>query len=191
MEPHILPKDKELFYRYLDTATNYFEFGSGGSTAQAALRPNIQQIWSVESDPLWIQNVQKSLSQEANQKVAWHFVDLHTTHSWGGPGSSSTLAQRASYSQQICLTPSPGTIDLLLIDGRFRVACALKAFSVISDTCVVLFDDFLNRPQYHIVLQFYEVVEQTTDKVMARLRKKPGVAAPPESVIKLYELNAN
>jgi hypothetical protein len=78
-----------------------------------------------------------------------------------------------------------------LIDGRFRVACALKAFSVISDTCVVLFDDFLNRPQYHIVLEFYEVVEQTTEKVMAVLRKKPGVAAPSDAMVAKYELLAD
>jgi hypothetical protein len=37
MQPHFLKHDLEMFYKYLKTATHYFEFGSGGSTLQASL----------------------------------------------------------------------------------------------------------------------------------------------------------
>ena len=191
MEPHILPKDKELFYRYLNAATNYFEFGSGGSTVQASLRPNIQRIYSVESDSAWYTKVKSSLQKEGVQLM---LVDLHTNGgSWGHPGRTCTNEEKIRYSDSIWAIglPASQALDLILIDGRFRVACALKAFSVISDSCVVLFDDFLNRPQYHIVLQFYEVVEQTTDKLMTRLRKKPGVARPSSELLRTYELIAD
>ncbi len=50
--------------------------------------------------------------------------------------------------------------DLILIDGRFRVACALICHSIINENCIVLIDDFINRPCYHIVLDYYHVVEK-------------------------------
>ena len=33
-------------------------------------------------------------------------------------------------------------IDLVFIDGRFRIACCLKCFDIISDNCYIAFDDF-------------------------------------------------
>ena len=42
------------------------------------------------------------------------------------------------------------SIDLVLIDGRFRVACCLKCYDIVKDTCLIAFDDFLVRPHYHI-----------------------------------------
>ena len=192
MEPHILPKDKELFYRYLDKATRYFEFGCGGSTYQACLRPNIERIYSVESDRAWHTKLQSSLPKRDGVQLL--LVDLKTNGaSWGYPGRSSTEQERITYSDSIRAIPPEESqrLDLILIDGRFRVACALKVFNSISDSCIVLFDDFLNRSQYHIVLVYYEVVEQTSDKVMVALRKKSGISPPSATLIKQYELIAD
>ena len=36
--------DKRIFYKYLDNANYYFEYGSGGSTYQASIRNNIKKI---------------------------------------------------------------------------------------------------------------------------------------------------
>jgi hypothetical protein len=192
MEPHILPKDKELFYRYLDKATRYFEFGCGGSTYQACLRPNIEQIYSVESDRTWHTKLQSSLPKRGG--VQLFLVDLKTNGAnWGYPGATCTKEEKISYSDSIlAIRPEESQrLDLVLIDGRFRVACALKTFNSISDSCILLFDDFLNRPQYHVVLAYYEVVEQTSDKVMAVLRKKSGAAPPSATLIQQYELIAD
>ena len=50
-------------------------------------------------------------------------------------------------------------IDLVLIDGRFRVACCLKYYDVIKDDCFIAFDDFLNRPEY-IVLKYFDIMKK-------------------------------
>lgn len=50
MDPSFSKNDLNMFYKYLDKATNYFEYGSGGSTYQASIRVNIKYIVSVESD---------------------------------------------------------------------------------------------------------------------------------------------
>ena len=53
MEPMLSKQDKAMFYRHLDRTRVYFEYGSGGSTYQASIRPNIKKIYSVESDIEW------------------------------------------------------------------------------------------------------------------------------------------
>lgn len=81
-------------------------------------------------------------------------------------------------------------IDLILIDGRFRVACCLKSHGLISESCVIAFDDFFNRPQYHIVLDYYDIIEKTTDNIMVILKKKTDTDVP-QSLIEKYELIQN
>ncbi|MWL75401.1 hypothetical protein GQM09_34035, partial [Escherichia coli] len=56
--------------------------------------------------------------------------------------------------------------DLILVDGRFRVACTLNAIRQtlaqqknIDDT-VIFIHDFWNRPDYHPVLTFLDVQEK-------------------------------
>jgi hypothetical protein len=63
---------------------------------------------------------------------------------WGHPGIDSTKEERAKYSNVICELDKEivDKIDLILIDGRFRVACALKCFSKIKNDCFIIFDDF-------------------------------------------------
>ena len=51
------------------------------------------------------------------------------------------------------------SIDLVFIDGRFRVACCLKCYK----NCVIAFDDFLNREYY------FDIVEKTVDNRMVIL----------------------
>ena len=154
MDPLFNPYDKLMFYEYLDNATNYFEFGSGGSTYKASLRKNIQHIVSVESDLSWHHALKDQLNYTDNIDFIFCYMNvIHNTY--GHPGPLCTPKQRANYSEKIVVIGDDAKlVDLLLIDGRFRVACALKAFNVISDNCRVVFDDFLNRPAYHVVLDF-------------------------------------
>ena len=79
------------------------------------------------------------------------------------------------------------SIDLVFIDGRFRVACCLKCYDIINDNCLIAFDDFLNRPQYHIVLEYFDVIEKTKDNRMVILQKKKNVNVRKELIDK-YEL---
>lgn len=75
---------------------------------------------------------------------------------------------------------------MILIDGRYRVACCLKCFDVIDENCVVLFDDFLNRKHYHVVLDYYTILEHTADKHMVLMKKKPDTTMD-YNTIRAYE----
>lgn len=79
------------------------------------------------------------------------------------------------------------TINLILIDGRFRVACCLKCFNKMNDECVIAFDDFTIRKNYHIVLDFFNIIDNDQGCAMVILKKKQNVSIP-KSLIKKYEL---
>ena len=110
-------------------------------------------------------------------------------NTWGNPGKNATNIQKINYSNQITKLSKEeqDSIDLVLIDGRFRVACCLKCYDIISDSCVIAFDDFLNRPQYHVVLDYFDIIEKTSDNRMVILKKKKDVNIPKE-LIEKYEL---
>ena len=47
--------------------------------------------------------------------------------------------------------------DVILIDGRFRVACALDIFNKIKEDTIILIHEFF-RPQYLIIEKYYDYI---------------------------------
>lgn len=189
MEPCLAENDKLMFYKYLEKSRTYFEYGSGGSTYQATLRENITKMYSVESDSQWHNKLKTILNN--NNKVCFIYNEMDTQpNNLGYPGPKSTEIQCKTYSEHILLLNENErkNIDLVLIDGRFRVACCLKSFQAINNECLIAFDDFLDRPHYHIVLNYFDIVEKTQDNRMVILKKKEGINFVPEEIIKNYEL---
>jgi hypothetical protein len=193
MIPHFSRIDTDMYYDYLRRANIYFEFGSGGSTYQAVKMSNITAVYSVESDIDWYTNVNKTVTNMnvTNKKINFKLVDLKCApNNWGNPGVNSKEEDWIKYSNSLCdlSKEESSQVDLILIDGRFRVACCLKCFDTMNDNCLIIFDDFLNRPQYHIVLKFFDIVNKTKDKRMVILKKKKTTLAPSIELIRQYEM---
>jgi hypothetical protein len=191
MEPHLSNNDKKMFYKYLDNTNVYFEYGSGGSTYQASIRKNIKTIYSIESDITW----QKKLNEIIkNPNINYIYNEMDTKpNTWGHPGKNATNIQKFNYSNQITKLSKEEqeSIDLVFIDGRFRVACCLKCYNIIKENCLIAFDDFLDRPQYHIVLKYFDIIEKTQDNRMVILKKKQNTVNIPIELINIYELNVD
>jgi hypothetical protein len=49
-------------------ASSLVEFGSGGSTLLAAQSPSLRRIWSVESDPAWIERLRANAIAAPNSR---------------------------------------------------------------------------------------------------------------------------
>jgi hypothetical protein len=179
IEPVMSAAEKQLFYRYLDRCRRYFEFGSGGSTAQAAVR--VPVVISVESDAKWHRELRRRVGPAPN--VWWYTVDLHSPKNvWGYPGKSSRRSDWVKYTHAY---KSKYAADLILIDGRFRVSCALCVFSQITRDTTVIIHDFMNRRQYWVILRYYDLVEFADS--LAVLKKKNGVPPAPRHVIAWYD----
>jgi hypothetical protein len=191
MEPFIKQNDKLMFYKYLDKSNVYFEYGSGGSTYQASLRNNINKIFSVESDLVWHNKLKENIVNKSHINFIYNDMDTKP-NTWGHPGVNSNESQWINYSDQIILLDkkTQNDIDLVMIDGRFRVACCLKCFNIINDNCLIAFDDFLNRPHYHIILSYFDIIDKTQDNMMVILKKKHSIEdiQIPNEIIKKYEL---
>ena len=185
MEPHLESRDLLIFNSYLERASVYFEFGSGGSTVVAAHMKNITKIYSVENNAAWVSQVKTAVND--NDRVTIFYIEMDCGETeWGNPGSKSTYDDWVRYSRALENLSSEAAleIDLFMIDGRFRVACLLNAFARMSDAALVMFDDFLNRPFYHIVLDYFEIVERGRRMVVL---KKRAVSPPDQALIERYE----
>lgn len=189
MKPLMTDRDCEIFMHCIDNSTVYFEFGTGGSTYQAMLKPNVKHVYSVESDQFWMNKLKSMPFVKNNRhKLSFLFIDMKTSpNNLGYPGSKAKPIDKAKYSRSISSLDSKviSRIDTVLIDGRFRVACALHCFNVLEPDSLVLFDDFVKRKDYHIVLDYYTILEKGDNLVIL---KKKNVDPPSRSLLSKYEL---
>ncbi|MEQ1857388.1 MAG: hypothetical protein ABL963_13085 [Longimicrobiales bacterium] len=166
-----------LLQACLGSAVSYLEFGAGASTIHAASVPSIRRIDSVDSSGAYIDEHLRPHATVAAAQVAgrltFHVVDIGATSKWGYPVDDSKKRQWPTYSQGVFSRPSDH--DLVLVDGRFRVACALSSILNTPDDCRILIHDFRARPQYHVVTRFLERREQVDSLVL--FAKKRGVSS--------------
>jgi len=157
-------------------ATSLVEFGSGGSTQLAVQSPTLRRIWSVESDPGWIETLRglPEVSQaEAGGRLHLIDADIGATGEYGMPVDASARERWPRYYQTVWTDPATVEADLVLIDGRFRVACALEALARCRPHTILLFHDFWNRTPYHPVLAFTDWLGSCDS--LAILRRKPVI----------------
>jgi len=172
LKPAMTDNEIRFLESYFGKCSHYFEFGCGGSTYNACKHSNIQTIESVESSQQWINKLSSNpLISSSKNKIQFHYIDINADNNkFGRPKDSSKKQNWALYSRQINKTPKK--YDLVLIDGRFRVACALHTLDSIDPSGIVLIHDYTNRPYYYIVEKFYNRVA-VVEKLCA-FQKKPA-----------------
>lgn len=156
-EPHLDPETLAWFAGRLGKARSYMEFGAGGSTRLAG-RLGVPTI-SVEGDPFFARAVRKGLAP--GHRVDLIDAGIGTTIQWGVPLRGSPAPQRVSRWRRYIDLPFQALQrddrafpDLVLVDGRFRRACALRtAAEAKGRPCDLLFDDYYGegRDHYHDV----------------------------------------
>jgi hypothetical protein len=164
MEEFMSSKEKEVFRRYLSNCSNYFEFGSGGSTYRASITPNIKTITSVESDLIFSENIKK-----LSPKIDMIYVNIGPTRDFGNPTDRSMIHLWKNY--PAALQKRKKNTDLVLIDGRFRVACALTVCLELPRSTVI-FHDFNNRQHYHCILPYFDLIESVDTLVILKPKAK-------------------
>lgn len=153
------PDERKLLERTYSTARVILEYGSGGSTVLAAHQPGTL-TFSVESDRTWARNLQRLFdrSDVAAPPILYH-VDIGETGRWGRPLDDRKWKNFHRYPLSIWLEPFFRHPDVVLIDGRLRPACFVATCLHIQKPVTVLFDDYADRPSYHIVETLAKPVE--------------------------------
>ncbi len=179
--PHMDADGLAAFNEHLRRATVFLEYGAGGSTGLAAGMDNIQAVISAESDPAWVEKLTAGLAGSPARLYIDH-CDIGVVGEWGGPLDASAFAGWYGYvvqpwrrAAELGLRP-----DLVLVDGRFRLACFLYSLLCAAEGTPILFDDYLDRPAYAVAETFCP--RRETHGRLAVFR-----AAPPSDLPRLAE----
>jgi hypothetical protein len=149
------------FEKKLENSRVYLEFGSGGSTVRAC-QLAVPEIHTVETSKEFLDGVIAECQAVGySGTLRTHFIDIGPTKAWGYPVSRNSTKHWPAY----CIAPwksleacgmSP---DLILIDGRFRVAAFLYSLLMAKKGTTILFDDYEKRNHYHVVEQVIKPVK--------------------------------
>lgn len=158
----------EYFVKRLREAATYLEYGSGGSTVLAAELG--KRVYSVDSDRIFVTRVREALERHAPDmtlNVTLLYANIGFTREWGQPvfrtSAPARLARwRQYYEKPWASLKQDGHVpDMVLVDGRFRVACALRSLQQLMNrpNAILIVDDYVGRDWYGEIERFGEMVD--------------------------------
>lgn len=149
------------FQNHIAQSRCYLEYGSGASTLYALNVCHVPQVVAVETAPSWAQTV-KAQQQSPNSELALLFCDVGPVRDYGRPATHTKITDYWRYMalpwQHV--RAQRWSPDLVLIDGRFRVASFLYSLMCARVGTPILFDDYFNRPHYFEVERFCRISER-------------------------------
>ena len=151
----LFSRDDALFKRVLKNVKIYGEYGCGKSTAWV-LRNTNAQVFSVDTSRYWINEVSKD-NFKNNARLMIRHVDLGDVGDYGYPIDYSHGDFFNLYTDFLWHQDEKPSV--VLIDGRFRVCCFLTSLKFADEGTHIIFDDYMNRPEYHIVEKYVERIE--------------------------------
>ena len=175
MKPRMTDSELDMFNTYVSKSKHYYEYGMGGSTVFVYNNTDTTTIEGIDSSKAWVDMV-LSMCPDNTRLTARH-VDIGTTGNWGYPCDTEQKTNWPAYSGSINLADN--IPDVVLIDGRFRVACiamtVLHALKHGTDPTIILHD--AKRSRYtpgkkllHLIdsdstLNIYKISTRNPDEV--------------------------
>jgi hypothetical protein len=153
-------------------ADTILEYGAGGSTVLAAEMAG-KRVFSVESDKSWVRMMTgwfKAHPPAAQVRVI--HADIGPIAEWGQPRDDRGWKRYARYPLGVWEGGRMGQPDVVLVDGRFRVGCALAAAFHTKKPIPVLFDDYIRRKHYHAIEEIIGAPQEIIGR-MARFEITP------------------
>ena len=143
--------EAEVLRAAYEGAETILEYGSGGSTALAAMMEG-KTVFAVESDHAWTTRMKAwFVANPPNADLHLHYVDIGPTKDWGMPVDDRAIRRFPDYALSVWDRDDFRHPDVVLIDGRFRVGCLLIVAFRITRPVTALFDDYGPRAVYHRV----------------------------------------
>ncbi|GAB0491213.1 hypothetical protein MMPV_002465 [Pyropia vietnamensis] len=172
----ISPDEASRMLWAMHPGMTYLEYGSGGSTL--AFAPMAARAYSVEHSVEWCGRMKEQLAA-ANLIDRVTYVCEPVARGTGGWGLTDPYEEGnyTVFKQYVDAVTrlNETTFDVVLIDGRARVACALKVLPYLSSTSTVIIHD-ARRAAYAPLLDWYDEVGRVVGARGARLlRRKPSV----------------
>ena len=148
-KPHFKNEELTAFLSFLTKDTIYFETGSGCSSIIA--KYYAKKTYAVEGCIKYYK-----IDIKNGLKDVIIFKDLKPDdYTWSYPGKKSKLDDWKNYFQSY---KREYNADVILIDGRFKIATAMDIFDKIRDDTVILLHEYFERPSYFILEEYYDYV---------------------------------
>ena len=163
-EPHLSDESIAALDEVLTHQSVLVEYGAGGSTIRFASKAGL--LISVENDRRWARSVTAAVSRENSHNVRVLYRSLGLSTTWGNPLFRSPTPRRNQRWEQYVNAPWEAIASLqrpdqsgpvaVLVDGRLRVASAIRSLLAIDATSAhaVFVDDYDNRPHYRAIEKF-------------------------------------
>lgn len=148
-KPHLKREELMAFLSLLTKETIFFETGSGCSSIIAKYFS--KKSYAVEGCKHYYEfGIKNGLK---NNLI---FKNLKPDNlAWSYPGSKSNIEDWKNYFQSY---KKEYNADVILIDGRFKVATAMDIFNKIRDDTIILLHEYNRRPLYFILEKYYKYI---------------------------------
>lgn len=170
-KPSMTEAEIALLDKYTPFGGKVLEFGCGGSTKHFFER-GVEHLISIDSDPEWLRALMGDPRlQHFGSKKRWlaMHVDIGPTVEWGRPKNKKEPSCAWLSYHQFCWQGMPHTdFNMVLVDGRFRVACLLQSILRCPADIIYFVHDFVHRPYYAPMLEFTEQIDQADTAVVLR-----------------------
>ena len=146
--------DDDLFKKLLLEVKIYFEYGCGKSTKYVYKKSNAT-IFSVDTSKDWAAKILHLPKDNNKNRLNVKWIDVGDVADWGYPVSFKkkiNFVEYANWFWNLGLKP-----NLVLIDGRFRILCFLTSIKFGPIGTKIVFDDYINRPFYHVAEDFLKI----------------------------------
>jgi hypothetical protein len=124
-------------------------------------------VKAIDSQPQYCAKTQASVaeSQAYCGKIEMNCVDVGPLAPWGHPIKNKTAANYFDLYVNAIDHFSDRYYDSILVDGRFRTACAVKALNYARRDTFVLIHDYLpdSRREYTRVTKYYDLLAEMGD----------------------------
>lgn len=150
--------EDHLFKELMRDCSVYGEYGMGRST-QYALDKSDCMVISVESD----QDYSK-LFQGVSERIIVKHIELGKLTKFGKPIGYDFYKNFKDYTEGIWREEN--NPDFVLIDGRFRICCLLTSIKYAKEGTKILFDDYIERPEYHFAENILKPIEKTSRQAL-------------------------
>ena len=146
--------DDAIFKSVAKKSLFYGEYGCGASTLWLDGNADLR-IKGVDSSKDWIDFVLNKVGRSTDIDLIW--IDFGPLGKWGRPISYEKDHNIINYLEYIWRGEDKP--DLVLIDGRFRVACFLTSLLHSNEGALIIFYYYRHRAHYHIVERFLKPTE--------------------------------
>ena len=174
-KPHLTEKELIAFLSFLTKNITYFETGSGCSSLIA--KYYAKKSYAVEGCKEFYQ---QGIKNGLKENLIFH--DLKPDNPlWSYPGKNSNINDWKKY---FTAYDKSYNADVILLDGRFKIATAMDIFDKIKDDTIVFIHEYQERPSYFILENYYDYVYHW--ETLVAFVKKKDIKSIPLEIQKKY-----